>query len=151
MTRSYLFSRGITLGLLVLTVLGLSHCRTMPATERAQEPQLVFAVAAAAQDAREVTPTVARVTAGSAELTGTIATPNPCYDISGALAADRRQLRLQLTARPREGLCVQKLGAFAFRATITGLLRGAYDVTITYTYPGTGWEQRTHKLALDIP
>ncbi|UCF19284.1 MAG: hypothetical protein JSU87_15360 [Gemmatimonadota bacterium] len=130
---------------------GLSSCRTMPATERAQEPQLVFAVAAAAQDAQEVTPTVAQITPGSAEIAGTIATPNPCYEISATLATAKRDLQLQLTARAREGICVQKLGAFEYRATITGLRSGAYEIVIAYSYPETGWEPSAHRLAFNIP
>lgn len=139
----------LRIGSVLLAVsVSLSFCRTMPANGGAGEPALEFAVLGQAEPAVERAPTIEKVDAGRVRVTGAIATPTPCYTIEAGLVAAERTLTLTLTANAKEGICVQALAAFEYRATISGLEPGDYTIVVVQTYPGTGWPRREHRLPL---
>ncbi len=130
---------------------GLSLFSTMAGADKIQEPTVEFAIIESATSAADTAPAVARIDASAVELAGTMATPNPCYDIDAGLAADGRNLTLTLTATSRGGFCPQVVGAFRYTAKIAGLESGDYTLVVHYDYPETGWERETHEIQISAP
>lgn len=116
-----------------------------------QEPMLDFEVTGSAEADTTLGPVIQSTTAAGVELTGTISTPNPCYEVSAELSGSGRKLELVLTARSRGGICPQMIANFTYRAWITGLEAGAYQLTTRYSYPQTGWEEQRFSLQLEVP
>ncbi len=129
----------------------LTICKSIPSGNHMQEPSLEFTIVGSAETSESVEPTIARVTAEEAVLTGVISTPNPCYDIKARLSWDDGALALTLTATARPEICVQVVAAFSYSALLTDLESGSYSITVIHEYPGTGWERREHTLQLEVP
>lgn len=128
-----------------------SSCQTMPRNEQADGPGLEFTLLGQVEQAREGEPAIAATSAESFEVTGAIATPNPCYTVAASLAADGPTLRLTLSAKATGGICIQMLAMFGYKATITGLSPGSYTVVTAYEYPDAGWEPSRHRLQVSLP
>lgn len=116
-----------------------------------QEPMLEFEVTGSTQAAEAAGPTIDGATAAAVEVTGTISTPNPCYEVGAELGGEGHKLELVLTARAKGGMCVQVIANFEYRARITGLEAGAYDLVTVYRYPQTGWEERRFNIQVEVP
>lgn len=95
--------------------------------------------------------TVSSTAPGVAVLTGSITTPNPCYEVTAELSrsADRMILTLTATALPR--ICAQVVAAFQYRARVSHLTAGSYPMRVVHAYPGTGWEGRQYDLLVEVP
>ncbi len=141
---------GVASALLILGI-ALARCQSAPRSALLQEPQLEFVIVDSARAVAEAQPALSMTAPGTLELSGVISTPNPCYDIDAGLSADGQTLTLTLTASARPGICVQVLGAFPYRATISRLSPGAYQLVVRHVYPGTGWEERLYRLRADVP
>lgn len=128
----------------------LTSCQPMPSSHEASGAGLEFSVVGQAESAAERPPTIERASSAALDLSGAIATPNPCYSIDARLAEDGRTLTLTLSANATGGICVQMLAAFQYSARITGLKPGHYTVVMVYDYPGSGWEQRQHRLQVEV-
>jgi hypothetical protein len=48
-------------------------------------------------------------------------------------------------------MCAQVVANFKYRARITGLDAGDYQLVTLYSYPQTGWEERRFSLQLQVP
>jgi hypothetical protein len=139
------------LGSIVLVLSsGLAICQTMPATNAMQNPKLAFSVAAA-EKPQDVAPSVARVASDTVQLAGTISTPNPCYEVTGTLSSDNRQLTLSVVATSKGGFCIQMLAAFDYTATITDIESGSYTISVVHDYPDAGWERKIRELTVAVP
>ncbi len=129
----------------------LQPCRGSATIEKVQEPMLEFTVVGGLETAEDASPTVESASPEAVELTGAIATPNPCYEVDAELTAEGSRLTLTLTARATGGFCAQVVAAFEYRARITGLDPGAYELKTVHAYPETGWEQKEFELELEVP
>jgi hypothetical protein len=114
-------------------------------------PQLEFTVAGVTPDDETPMLRVDSISAGQVVLRGRIGTPTPCYTIGAELAQRDATLSVSLVATANEGVCIQMVGAFGYRARIHGLGAGSYTVEVVATYPGTGWTPRADTLQVDIP
>jgi hypothetical protein len=112
---------------------------------------LEFELLGGMETAVDAAPTMQSASAEGLELSGAIATPNPCYDVEAELVAEGSALTLTLTARTRGGFCAEVVAAFEYRARITGLEAGSYELTTVHAYPETGWERKEFVLSLDVP
>ena len=130
---------------------GLTPCRGSAPIAKVQEPMLEFEVLGGMETAVDAAPTMQSASAEAMELTGAIATPNPCYDVEAELVAEGSALTLTLTAKARGGFCAEVVAAFEYRARITGLDAGNYELTTVHAYPETGWERQEFTLELDVP
>jgi hypothetical protein len=137
-----------------VALLGASRasCQS-PASSGTQqiEPRLEFAVVGSSQRSGGDTITVTDVAADGVTLSGTMSTPNPCYNITPDLSADGDSLTLALAATAQAGMCIQVLAAFRYEARIGGLPPGRYSIAVEYTYPNTGWGGRVFPLAVEVP
>ena len=129
----------------------MTPCRGSAPIAKVQEPMLEFTVVGGAETAVDAAPTMQSASAEAMELTGAIATPNPCYDVEAELLAEGSVLTLTLTARARGGFCAEVVAAFEYRARITGLDAGTYELTTVHAYPETGWERKEFILELEAP
>ena len=112
---------------------------------------LEFSLIGAADTAQDVAPTILAASSNAVEIRGAIATPNPCYEVSAGLAAEDGKLTLTLTATSTGGFCPQVLAAFEYRARITELDPGTYELVTVHTYPETGWERKDYRLQIEVP
>lgn len=143
-TLAYAFA-GLAIGA------GLLPCSNAASLRESQEPMLDFEVTGSTQAAATAEPVIRDTTAAGVEITGTISTPNPCYEVSAELNAEGRNLELILTARSKGGMCPQVIANFEYRARIRDLEAGTYELVILYRYPQTGWEERRFDLQLEVP
>jgi hypothetical protein len=88
-------------------------------------------------------PNAATGGAGTVTVTGTVSTPNPCHDLSGAATLQGSTLTLTVSARGNADMCIQSIGAIGFDATLRGVPAGSYTLRVVHTYPGSGWETKT--------
>ena len=144
-------AQSFILGATALIAGGLLPCARTAPLKRMQQPMLEFTVIAAAETARDVAPAIRSASQEAVEVTGAMATPNPCYEISARLAPEGGKLTLTLTAIATGGFCAQVVAAFEYRARITGLDAGTYELVTLHTYPETGWEQKAFRLQLNVP
>jgi hypothetical protein len=114
-------------------------------------PQLEFTVLGQSQGGAGEAPQVDSVSAGQVVLRGVIGTPTPCYTIEADLEQDGSTLTVSLEATDQGGICIQVLGAFAYRARLHGLSAGSHTIAVTAAYPGTGWQTRADTLQVEIP
>jgi len=146
--RANFFSIG---GIVLALAGGFALCQTMPARNATtQDPKLTFSVAAA-EKPQDVAPSVARVASDTVQLSGTISTPNPCYEIKGALSAENSQLTLSVVATSKGGFCIQMLAAFEYTATITDIPAGSYTISVVHDYPDADWERKIKELTVAVP
>ncbi|NIR45337.1 MAG: hypothetical protein GWN99_13040 [Gemmatimonadetes bacterium] len=137
----------------VVMAIGVSTlpCSSSASLRGSQEPMLDFEVTGSSQTAAPTEPTIQSATAAAVEIAGTISTPNPCYEISAELTEEDGALELTLTARSTGGICPQVIANFDYRARITGLAAGDYELVTVYRYPETGWEEQRHSLQVQVP
>lgn len=112
---------------------------------------LEFTIVGTTEAARDSAPTILRASQDVVEVTGAMATPNPCYEISADLAPAGGTLTLTLTATAKGGFCPQVVAAFEYRARITGLDAERYELVTVHAYPETGWERKEFRLRVDVP
>ncbi len=130
----------------------LAICPNSPLDEDAdQGARLEFVVTGSLQTAAADTARTARVSAGQATIEGVISTPNPCYQIVADLVEDADSLTLRLTATRRGGMCIQVVAAFTYEARLSDLPARTDTIVVVYTYPSTGWEERTFRLRAEVP
>jgi len=155
MCEKSLFPRGRTGAVRCLVVTALActgwACAGISTREQAQPPTVELTVRAAMEGAAIVEPRVASEKAGGAVITGVISTPNPCYRIEASIEGDGRVTILKLSAVSTGGFCVQTIAAFAYDASISGMTRGSHPIDVVYTYPNTGWEDRTFRVRISVP
>ena len=127
-------------------------CADSPVDDRAdQQARLEFTVTGSLQTAATDTAQVSRVSARQAVIEGVISTPNPCYQIVADLVEDADSVTVRLIASRQGGMCIQVLAAFTYEARISDLDAGTSSIVVVYTYPSTGWEERTFRLRTEVP
>jgi hypothetical protein len=114
-------------------------------------PKLDFTVLGPAQAGGGGTPRVDSVSAGQVVVRGVIGTPTPCYTVAARLDHDGSRVKVSLVATGLEGVCVQVLGALAYRARIYDVTAGHYSVELVRSYPDTGWPTEADTIDVDIP
>ncbi len=87
----------------------------------------------------------ARLTGGAGRITveGRLSTPDPCRKVTGALEGSGTDLTLRVSVTATGDMCIQRIAAFGYIGTLTGLAPGTYRLRVVQTYPGTGWETHT--------
>ena len=115
-----------------------------------QQVNVSLAVQGAAQTSNGSGPAVKSVSDKRVVIAGSLSTPNPCYKIEAAMSGGNDPT-LTLTANAQPGFCAQVVGNFDFEATVTGLSSGSHRVTVVYTYPNTGWDEKSHNLTVEVP
>lgn len=95
--------------------------------------------------------TVSRTPEGGALVTGTIETPNPCFDVRAAFLSDASAPTLRLVAEPQDGICIQVIGSFNFSAAIQRIQPELAELVVIYEYPGTGWDTQTMRVEVPAP
>ena len=105
-----------------------------------EQPAFVVAPAQSPEAPEGATnPPTVRVREGGLEVLGTLSTPQPCYDFDASLERDGRRLAITVTARGQGGGCIDVIAYFAYAVNVDDLEAGRYRVTVTHSYPGTGW------------
>jgi hypothetical protein len=77
---------------------------------------------------------------GRITFSGTMATPNPCYDLNAELMTMRcgpgarcpNTYEVAIASEPLEGYCIECLGGVSYRGEIRGLEPGLYSITIVH-------------------
>lgn len=135
-----------------LATVSADRCQTGSPAGDTGQPEVEFEVVGALEGSKDPPVTIDSIAPGEVVLTGALATPTPCYAINAGVTLRDRTLSLSLTATAQPGMiCIQTLGAFAYRARIHGLSTGRYTLEVVATYPGTGWETRTERLEVEVP
>lgn len=80
-----------------------------------------------------------RTSAGRVDITGTIRTPSPCQQVRAEASRQGTTLRLTVTARPRDVMCIAVLGHIPYEAALTAVPAGRYTLTVVHAYENTGW------------
>lgn len=92
--------------------------------------------------------TISRTPEGEAVVTGTLETPNPCFDLRAAFLSDASEPTLRLVAEPQDGECIQVIGSFNFSATIERFPPDMTELVVIYEYPGTNWDTQTMRVGV---
>jgi hypothetical protein len=133
-------------------LLSSATCGGMSAGDQPdQAAELEFEVLGGLQTAAADSVAVAGTRRGEATLTGVITTPTPCYELTARLAEDGHTLVLHITASPLPRICPQVVASFEYRARLHHLGGGTYAVKVTYSYPGSGWDGKSHDLRVELP
>ena len=69
---------------------------------------------------------------GQIRFQGAIDTPVPCYDVEGRIENQGDVVTLEVTATPRDVVCIQVLATFAYEGIVTGMDPGFYEVEIVH-------------------
>ena len=74
------------------------------------------------------------VTGGDGEVRfqGAIGTPVPCYDIEGRVDFGPDVIELEVTASPRDVVCIQVVATFGYEGIVSGVDPGFYEVEIVH-------------------
>ena len=116
-----------------------------------QQVKVRLAVQGAVQTSNGSRPTVKSASDKRVVIAGSLSTPNPCYKIEASMSGGNDRPTLTLTANAQPGFCAQVVGNFDFEATVTGLSSGSHRVTVVFTYPNTGWDEKSHNLTVEVP
>jgi len=116
-----------------------------------QQVEVRLAVQGAVQTSNGSRPAVKSASDKQVVIAGSLTTPNPCYKIEAAMSGGNERPTLTLTANAQPGFCAQVIGSFDFEATVTGLSSGSHRVTVVFTYPNTGWDEKSHNLTVEVP
>lgn len=105
------------------------------------QPVLEFAVAGADSGQGPFPSAEVRAEGDALVVEGRLQTPDPCRRVEGALRREGGAWVLEVSVRrdPAAEMCVQVLGAFAYRAVVTGLPEGEVRIRAVHTYPDAGW------------
>ena len=110
-----------------------------------------LAVRGSAQTSNGSAPSLKSASEKQVVIAGSLSTPNPCYKVEAAMSGGPDRPTLTLTANAQPGFCAQVIGNFDYEATVTGLSSGRHRVRVVYTYPNTGWDDKTHDVNVTVP
>lgn len=94
----------------------------------------------------EVSQPSASASGGEGRITvqGRLSAPDPCRRVRGSLGTEGEALVLRVEVAPGEGeMCIQRIAAFAYDATLRGVAPGTHLLRVVHAYPQTGWETQT--------
>ena len=69
---------------------------------------------------------------GEVRFQGAVDTPVPCYDVDGRVEFQADVIVLEVTATPRDVVCIQVVATFGYEGVVTGMDPGFYEVEIAH-------------------
>jgi hypothetical protein len=112
-------------------------CATSPAVSTAKLDFVATPAGAANAPAGATTPPTVRASQGRVEILGQLMTSDPCYDLSATFTNVNRELRVQVNATKRQGICAMVIETFAYRAVIEPIPAGDYSLEVVHALPGS--------------
>ena len=93
-------------------------------------------------------PTV-RVSRGRIEAAGSITTGDPCVDLRAETDRAARRISITAIARRQNVACIQVVANFAYRATVSGLEPGSYQVVLSNAWEDYRGARQRSQVVLD--
>jgi hypothetical protein len=95
-----------------------------------------------------VAPTLS-VSRGRIEAAGSITTGDPCVDLRAETSRAAHRISITTIARRQDVACIQVLASFAYRAAVSGLEPGTYQVVLSNAWEDPRGVRQTSQVVLD--